>query len=61
MAFMDLLDIVDGSKNAPPSKEDPKVLKEYQRCVKKAMSIIGLNLAENQLVHIKSCKGLVEA
>lgn len=25
------------------------------------MFIIGLNLADNQLVHIKSCKGLAEA
>jgi hypothetical protein len=33
-----------------------KILKEYQRCVKKAMFIISLNLADNQLAHLKSCK-----
>ena len=32
------------------------MLKKYQRRVKNAMSIIGLNLTNNQLVHIKSCK-----
>ena len=61
LAFMDLWDIVDKSEEAPPSNADPKVLKEYQRCVKKAMSIIGLNLVDNQLAHIKSCKGPAEA
>jgi hypothetical protein len=35
---------------------DSKILKEYQRRVKKAMCIIGLNLADNQLVYIKSSK-----
>jgi hypothetical protein len=53
---MDLCNIVDKSEEPPPSNADPKVLKEYQRCVKKAMFIIGLNLAGNQLAHIKSCK-----
>ena len=54
---MDVWDIVDGYEEAPPSSMNSKVLKEYQRHVKKVMSIIGLNLADNQLAHIKSCKG----
>ena len=49
LTFMDLWDIVD-----------PKVLKEYQMRVKKAMSIIDLNLADNQLAHTKSCKRQAE-
>ena len=49
--------MVDGFEKVPPSNVDPKVLKEYQRCVKKAMSIIGLNLIDNQLTYIKSRKG----
>ena len=61
LASVDLWDIVDGSEKAPPSNADPKVLKEYQRRVKKAMSIIVLNLADNQLAHVKSCKGPAEA
>lgn len=32
--FMDIWDIVDGSKEAPPSNVDPQVLKEYKRRVK---------------------------
>jgi hypothetical protein len=41
LASMDLWEIVDGSEEAPPSNADPKVIKEYQRRAKKAMSIIG--------------------
>jgi hypothetical protein len=51
----------DGSKNAPPSNTNPKVSKEYQRCVEKAISIIGLNLVGNQLADIKSSKRHVKA
>ena len=39
--FMNLWDIVDGSEKTLSSNTDPKVLKEYQRHVKKAMFIIG--------------------
>jgi hypothetical protein len=59
--FIDLWDIVDGSEEPPPSNADPKVLKKYQRRVKNVMSIIGLNLTDNQLAHIKSCKEVAEA
>lgn len=38
-----------------------KVLEAYKRRIKKIMSMFGLNLADNQLAHIKNCKGLVEA
>jgi hypothetical protein len=61
LAFVDLWDIVDKSKKVPPSKADPKVLKEYQRRVKKTMSINVFNLADNQLAYIKRCKGPTEA
>jgi hypothetical protein len=61
LASMDPWDIIDGSEEAPPSNADPKVKKEYERRVRKAMSVIGLNLADNQLTHIKSCKGPAEA
>jgi hypothetical protein len=61
LASMDLWEIVDGSKEAPPSDADPKVIKDYQRRVKKAMSTIGINLVDSQLHHIKRCKGPTEA
>ena len=54
---IDLQDIVDESEETPPSNADSKVLKKYQRRVKKTMSIIGLNLANNQFLHINNCKG----
>ena len=57
---MNLWDIVDGSKEPLPSIANRKVLKEYQRSVKKTMSIIVLNLGDNQLAYIKSCKGPAE-
>ena len=57
MPSMDLWNIVNVFAT-PPS---PKVLKEYHIHVKKAMSIIGLYLAHNQLVHIKRSKGPAEA
>jgi hypothetical protein len=60
-ASMDLWDIIDGSEEAPPSNADPKVKKEYERRVRKAMSVIGLNFTDNQLAHIKSCDGPAEA
>ena len=46
---------------ASPSNADPEELKKYQRRVKKTMFIIGLNLVENQFVHIKNCKGHAKA
>jgi hypothetical protein len=60
LAFVNLWDIVDGSKETLPSNADPKVLKEYQRRIKKVMSIIDVNLVDNQLTHIKSWKGRAE-
>ena len=61
LASMDLWNIVDRSKEILPSNVDPNVKKAYQRHVKKAMSIMGLNLVDNQLIHIKSCKGPTKA
>ena len=55
-----LLAFVDGYEEAPPSNVDPKVL-EYQRHVKKAISIIVINLADNQIAYIKNYKTSAEA
>lgn len=52
LVFVDFRGIVNKFKEAPPSNFDPKVKKEYQRPVNKAMSIIASNLADNQLAHI---------
>jgi hypothetical protein len=49
LASMDLWEIVDGSKEAPPSNSDPKVIKEYQRRAKKAMSTIAINLVDQEV------------
>ena len=43
---MNLWDIVDGSKEIPPSNEDPKLFKKHQICVEKALSIINHNMAD---------------
>jgi hypothetical protein len=48
LASMDLWEIVDESKEAPPSDVDPKVIKEYQRHAKKAMSTIGINFTTSR-------------
>ncbi len=61
LASMDLWEIVEGSEEAPPSDADPKVIKDYQRRVKKAMSTIRINLVDSQLHHIKRCRGPAEA
>ena len=42
LASLDLWEVIDGSEKIPPSNADPKMLKEYQRCVKRALFIIGL-------------------
>jgi N-glycosylase/DNA lyase len=48
LASMDLWEIVDESEEAPPSNADPKVIKEYQRRAKKAMSTIAINLVDGR-------------
>ena len=58
---MDFWDIVNRSMEAASSNADSKVLNEYQRRVKQAISIISLNLMDNQLMHIKICKGPTKA
>jgi hypothetical protein len=55
LASMDFWNIVNRSNEVASSNADPKVLKEYQRHVKQAISNISLDLADNQLMHIKSC------
>ena len=57
---MNLWDIVNGSEEPPPPNAYSKVVKKYQGRVKKAISIIGLNLTDNQLAYIKSGKGPAE-
>lgn len=47
LASMDLWGIIDRSKKVSPSNAYPELLKEYQRRIEKAISIIGLNLADN--------------
>ena len=61
LSSMDLWEIADESEEAPPKDADPKVIKDYNHRVKKAMSVIELSLVDGQLAHIKSCKGLAEA
>ena len=50
-------DIVDESKKAPTFQHWSKVKKKDQNCIEKAMSLIGLSLAGNQLAYLKGCKG----
>lgn len=57
---MDFWNIMDVSEEALPSNAKSKVLKEYERRIKKVVSIISLNLTDNQLAHIKICKGPTE-
>lgn len=47
---------VDESEEALPSNVDSNVKKENQRHLKKTMTIIVLNVANNQLAHRRSCK-----
>lgn len=61
LASMGHWDIVDISEKVQFSNVDPKMLKVFQKCVKMTMSIINLNLADNQLAYIKNCKGPTEA
>jgi hypothetical protein len=60
-ASMDIWDIIDGSEEDSPSNADPKLKNDYERRIRKVMSVIGLNFADNQIAHIKSCKGPAEA
>ena len=53
LASVDLWGIVDKFEATPHSNVNPKVTKEHQRHLKKAMSIITFNLLDNQLVDIK--------
>ena len=61
LSSMDLWEIVEDTEEPPSKDDDPKVIKDYNRRVKKAMSVIGLSLVDNQLAHIKGCKGPAEA
>ena len=54
LASMNHWDIVDIFEKVPLPNVDPKMLKEFQKRVKMAISIIGLNLVDNQLAHITS-------
>jgi len=42
LASMDIWDIMNSFEKPPPSNADPKELKEFERCVKKVMSIVAL-------------------
>lgn len=56
MTSIILWDIVDKSEEAPPSDVHCKVNKKYKMCVKKSISIVTLNLMDNQFAHIKGYK-----
>lgn len=47
LGSVNLWDIEDGSKNAPPCNTDPNMLKEYQKRMKNTISIAGLNFVNN--------------
>ena len=61
LSSMDLWEIVDESEKPPLADADSKDIKEFNRRAKKALSIIGLSLANSQLAHIKSCKTPAQA
>ena len=61
LSSMDLWEIVEETEEPPPEDDDPKVIKEFNRRAKKALSVIGLSLVNHQLAHIKGCKGPAEA
>jgi hypothetical protein len=61
LSSIDLWKIVEGMEEAPPFDASDKEKIDYQRRVRKVMSIIGLNLVDAQLAHIKSCRGPAEA
>ena len=61
LASMDLWDIVDEYEEISLSNTHPKVLKEYQKRIKNAMSMISLNLGNNQIGYTKSYKGPMDA
>ena len=50
-------DIVDRLEKVLSFNTDHEVLKDYQKCVKKAMSIIGLNLCTSRVVRIEWASG----
>jgi hypothetical protein len=56
LVFVDLWNIVDKYEGAPSSNVDPKVKKKYQKRIKKAMSIIAFNLADNKHQHTRNRK-----
>ena len=58
---MDLQEIVEETGEPSAHDDDPNVIKEYNCHAKKALSVIGLSLGNDQLVHIKNCKGPPEA
>lgn len=53
---MDLWTIIDEFEKNIFLDVDSKVKKKYERHVKMTIYTIALNLADNQLAHIKSCK-----
>lgn len=60
LASVDFWGILDNYEEAPPSNVDPKMKKKYKNHVKNVMPIIVLNVADNQFVRIRCCKGLAK-
>lgn len=60
LASVDLWGLVDKFVAPSPSNTNQKAKKKYKKCAKNAISIIALNLVDNQLAHTRSCKGLAK-
>lgn len=57
LIFIDFWGIVDESKEPPLSNVDTNMKKKnFKMCIRMAIFIVALNLVENHLTHIKSCK-----
>ena len=61
LASRDLWDIVDESEVAPPSDADVKDKRAFEKRFKTAFGFIAINLVNEEMTHIKHCKGPTEA
>ena len=61
MAEKELWEIVEDSKEPPPSSSDLRVRIAYNRQEKKAFAILALDLSDSQHSDIRSCKTSAEA
>lgn len=61
LIFIGFWGIVDVSKEPSPSNVETNIRKNFKMFTSMAIFIVALNLVENQLTHIKSCKRPTEA